>query len=103
MPYKIIANPPNRVNLGGSLVIEPFIAPSLYEPFYPTAVDKWTSHTLIQARDGNLSAIENHCQTFITEEDFTQIAATGSKWVIPLPFRAIEFYPGEPKSVGPAS
>jgi glucan 1,3-beta-glucosidase len=95
--YEIIANPPNRVNLGGWLVIEPFITPSLYEPFYPNAVDEWTLHTLIQARDGNLSAIENHYQTFITEEDFAQVAAAGLNWVrIPLPFWAIEVYPGEP-------
>jgi aryl-phospho-beta-D-glucosidase BglC (GH1 family) len=85
------------VNIGGWLVLEPFITPALYEPFNGSAVDEWTLSTLIQTRDGNLNAIQNHYDTFITEEDFAQIAAAGLNWVrIPLPFWAIEVYPGEP-------
>ena len=57
--------PELSVNLGGWLVLEPFISPALYEPFYPNAVDEWTLSTLIKARDGNLSAIEDHYNTFI--------------------------------------
>jgi len=85
------------VNLGGWLTLEPFITPALYEPFNLQAVDEWTLSTLLQARDGNLDVIANHYATFITEEDFAQIAAAGLNWVrIPLPFWAIEVYPNEP-------
>ncbi|KIM27156.1 glycoside hydrolase family 5 protein [Serendipita vermifera MAFF 305830] len=85
------------VNLGGWLNLEPFISPALYEPFYPLAVDEWTLCEQLMARDGNLDAIVNHYETFITEEDFAQIAAAGLNWVrIPIAFWAIEVYPGEP-------
>ncbi|KAG8764321.1 hypothetical protein FRC15_007690, partial [Serendipita sp. 397] len=85
------------VNLGGWLTLEPFISPALYQPFEPDAVDEWTLSEHIQTRDGNLNAIEDHYKTFITEEDFAMIAAAGLNWVrIPLPYWAIETYPGEP-------
>ncbi|PVF95081.1 glycoside hydrolase [Serendipita vermifera] len=85
------------VNLGGWLNLEPFISPAMYEPFYPNAVDEWTLSEQIQARDGNLDAIEEHYKTFIVEEDFAMIAAAGLNWVrLPIPFWIIETYPGEP-------
>ncbi|KAG8826365.1 hypothetical protein FRC18_010071 [Serendipita sp. 400] len=66
-------------------------------PFYPNAVDEWTLSQLIQQRDGNLNAIEEHYKTFIVEEDFAMIAAAGLNWVrLPLPFWAIEKYADEP-------
>lgn len=38
-----------------------------------------------------------HFETFITEEDFAQIAGAGLNWVrLAIPFWAIEVYPGEP-------
>lgn len=56
-----------RVNLGGWLVLEPFITPSLYQK-YPGAVDEWTLHTLM-AQDtspgGGLGQLEEHYKTFI--------------------------------------
>lgn len=85
------------VNLGGWLNLEPFISPALYEPFYPNAVDEWTLSELIQARDGNLNAIEEHYKTFIVEEDFAMIAAAGLNWIrIPIAFWAVEKYDNEP-------
>lgn len=95
MSYTLLRS--SSVNLGGWLNLEPFITPALYEPFNGSAVDEWTLSTLIQQRDGNLDAIENHYATFITEEDFAQITAAGLNWVrIPLPFWAIETYSNEP-------
>jgi glucan 1,3-beta-glucosidase len=85
------------INIGGWLNLELFITPALYEPFNLQAVDEWTLSTLLQAQNGNLDVIANHYATFITEEDFAQIAAAGLNWVrIPLPFWAIEVYPNEP-------
>ncbi|KAG8708506.1 hypothetical protein FRC09_001214 [Ceratobasidium sp. 395] len=91
------------VNLGGWLVLEPFITPALYEPYMNSstpAVDEWTLCTNLAAdktSGGVAQVLENHYNTFITEEDFAQIAGAGLNWVrIPIPFWAIEVYPGEP-------
>ncbi|CAD6573512.1 MAG: hypothetical protein TREMPRED_000844 [Tremellales sp. Tagirdzhanova-0007] len=86
------------VNLGGWLVTEPFIAPALYEAYQnstPRAIDEYT---LSQAMGSNLaSAMEEHYKTFITEEDFADIANAGLNWVrIPLGYWAIETQGDEP-------
>ncbi|KAJ7491298.1 exo-beta-1,3-glucanase [Mycena latifolia] len=84
------------VNIGGWLVTEPFIAPSLYQNVQAanssiTVIDEWT---LIEA--GGASALEDHYKTFITEQDFMQIAAAGLNFVrIPLGYWAIEVLDGE--------
>ncbi|KAJ7463501.1 glycoside hydrolase family 5 protein [Mycena galericulata] len=77
------------VNLGGWFVLEPFITPALFQP-YPSAPDEWTLATLMAA-DGTLqSTMETHYDTFITEQDFAQIAGAGLNWVrVPIPFWAI--------------
>ncbi|KAJ7777689.1 glycoside hydrolase family 5 protein [Mycena maculata] len=77
------------VNLGGWFVLEPFIAPALFEA-YPSAGDEWDLSTLMRA-DGTLQAtLEAHYDTFITEEDIAQIAGAGLNWVrLPIPFWAI--------------
>lgn len=92
------------VNLGGWLVTEPFIVPALYEKYINnsagiTVVDEWT---LSQAMGSNLATeMENHYKTFITEQDFANIAAAGLNWVrIPIGFWAIEAINGEPFLVG---
>ena len=76
------------VNLGGPSVIEPFIVPQLFEQ-NPGTVDEWT---LSVALGSNLQAtIEDHYNTFITEEDIAQIAGAGLNWIrVPIPFWAIE-------------
>jgi glucan 1,3-beta-glucosidase len=43
------------------------------------------------------TAMENHYATFITEEDFMQIAAAGLNWIrLPIGFWALETWDGEP-------
>ncbi|KAJ7090300.1 exo-beta-1,3-glucanase [Mycena belliarum] len=84
------------VNIGGWLVTEPFIVPALYQNVQATTttvtvIDEWT---LIQA--GGSAALEEHYKTFITEQDFMQIAAAGLNYVrIPIGFWAIEVLDGE--------
>ncbi|KAF8919326.1 glycoside hydrolase [Mucidula mucida] len=89
------------VNIGGWLTIEPplifLYSPALFEPFGTEAVDEYTLHTLIKAQDGNWDKIEEHYKTFITEQDFANIAAAGLNFVrIPIPYWAIEVREGEP-------
>ncbi|KDQ16328.1 glycoside hydrolase family 5 protein [Botryobasidium botryosum FD-172 SS1] len=90
-------------NLGGWLIIEPFISPSLFEPYTSGAsppVDEWTLSLAMAAdtANGGLAKImENHYDTFITEEDFALIAGAGLNWVrIPIPFWIIETRNNEP-------
>ncbi|KAJ6502951.1 glycoside hydrolase family 5 protein [Mycena vitilis] len=77
------------VNLGGWFVLEPFIAPALFQA-YPPAVDEWTLAAAMRA-DGTLeAAMERHYDTFITEADIAQIAGAGLNWVrVPVPFWAV--------------
>ncbi|OWZ33521.1 glucan 1,3-beta-glucosidase [Cryptococcus neoformans AD2-60a] len=87
------------VNLGGWLVIEPFIVPGLYEKYANgsagTAIDEYTLS--INMGDNLTAALTEHYETFITERDFAEIVAAGLNWVrIPIPFFAIEVWEGEP-------
>lgn len=86
------------VNLGGWLVTEPFISPALYEPYVngtPQAIDEYT---LCQALGNNVSTyMENHYKTFITEQDFAEIAAAGLNWVrVGLGYWAVDTNSEEP-------
>lgn len=91
--------PIKGVNLGGWFVTEPFIVPSLYEKYANgsggTAVDEYT---LSQNMGSDLASVmEDHYKTFITEQDFMDIAAAGLNWVrIPFAYWAIETWAGEP-------
>ncbi|KAF9513357.1 glycoside hydrolase family 5 protein [Hydnum rufescens UP504] len=87
------------VNLAGWLVLEPFITPAYFEK-YPGTLDEW-SLSLAIANDpssgGLQTVLENHYNTFVTEQDFAQIAGAGLSWVrIPFPFWAIEVRNAEP-------
>ncbi|GAA5938971.1 hypothetical protein JCM3775_002637, partial [Rhodotorula graminis] len=99
------------VNIGGWLVLEPFIVPGMFEPFNldgvnpgsadNKAIDEWT---LSQQLGSNLSnAMREHYDTFITEKDFAEIAGAGLNWVrIPFGWWAIETWDGEPFLAGVA-
>ncbi|GAA94045.1 glycoside hydrolase family 5 protein [Mixia osmundae IAM 14324] len=94
----------NGVNLGGWLVPEPFITPYMYEQYANTAnpaIDEWT---LAAAMGTNYAAgMESHYDTFVTEQDFAQIAGAGLNWIrLSVPFWMIETYPGEPYLEGVA-
>ncbi|KAI0079826.1 glycoside hydrolase [Panus rudis PR-1116 ss-1] len=79
----------NGVNLGGLFVLEPFITPSFYQQFNGQAEDEWTLSTSLG--DKLQQTLEDHYNTFITEEDIAQIAGAGLNWIrLPIPFWAIE-------------
>ncbi|KAI0751685.1 glycoside hydrolase superfamily [Daedaleopsis nitida] len=98
------------VNLGGWLVLEPFIVPALFEKYQNVtpnpaipggqAVDEWTLSVAMlndTSEGGGIQQLEDHYRTFITEQDFAQIAGAGLNWVrLPVPYWAIETWPGEP-------
>ncbi|KDQ56457.1 glycoside hydrolase family 5 protein [Jaapia argillacea MUCL 33604] len=86
------------VNLGGWFVMEPFITPAYYEK-YTGAVDEWTLSMamLNDTSSGGLSQLETHYNTFITEQDFAEIAGAGLNWIrLPIPFWCIDTWNNEP-------
>jgi glucan 1,3-beta-glucosidase len=91
------SRPIRGVNLGGWLSIEPFIVPSLFESYssLDSVVDEWT---LSQALGGIASTtIEKHYATFITEQDFAEIAEAGLDHVrIQYSYWAVKTYDGDP-------
>ncbi|KAF9648416.1 hypothetical protein BDM02DRAFT_3129101 [Thelephora ganbajun] len=88
------------VNLGGWFVLEPFISPALFQRYADAgAIDEWTISTLMAAdtTNGGLAQLEHHYDTFITEQDFAEIAGAGLNWVrMPIPWWAIDVWDGEP-------
>lgn len=91
------------MNLGGLFVLEPFIVPALFEKYLnasPPAADEWTLSQAMAAdtsAGGGLSQLEDHYNTFITEQDIAQIAGAGLNWVrVPIPFWAIDKWDEEP-------
>ena len=101
------------MNLGGLFVLEPFIVPSLFQKYQNTsiqAIDEWTLSQAMAAdtsSSGGLSnQLEEHYNTFITEQDIAAIAGAGLNWIrcvlisftstfltfrrLPVPFWAIE-------------
>ncbi|KAJ6502680.1 glycoside hydrolase family 5 protein [Mycena vulgaris] len=85
------------VNLGGWLVLEPWITPSLFDNTgNANIVDEWTFGSL-QSRATATAALTNHWNTWITEADFAAIKAAGLNHVrLPIGYWAFEVGPGEP-------
>jgi len=85
------------VNLGGWLVLEPWITPSLFDNTGNDAiVDEWTFGQY-QDYATALGVLQNHWNTWITESDFAAIAAAGLNHVrVPIGYWAFEVGPGEP-------
>ncbi|KAJ7184284.1 exo-beta-1,3-glucanase [Mycena filopes] len=92
------------VNIGGWLVTEPFIVPGLYQTMQSRStttdkiIDEWTlvEAMKLDTANGGINQLEDHYKTFITEQDFMQIAAAGLNFVrIPIGYWAIEVLDGE--------
>ncbi|WFD34939.1 glucan 1,3-beta-glucosidase [Malassezia cuniculi] len=85
------------VGLGGWLVIESFIAPSIFEQTEDDrVVDEWSFGTYTPRRKAE-RILRNHFDNFITEEDFREIKSYGLNHVrVPFPYWGIRTYPGDP-------
>lgn len=77
------------VNLGGWFVIEPFITPSLFEPFGDNIpVDEY-HYTQALGKEEAKNRLEAHWSSFIVEDDIKQIASLGLNFVrIPIGYWA---------------
>ncbi|KAH6917044.1 exo-beta-1,3-glucanase [Coprinopsis sp. MPI-PUGE-AT-0042] len=85
------------VNLGGWLVLEPWITPSLFDNTGDDRIiDEWT-YGLYQDKNVAYNALKQHWDTWITEDDFRDIAAAGLNHVrLPIGYWAFEVADGEP-------
>ncbi|TFK19971.1 exo-beta-1,3-glucanase [Coprinopsis marcescibilis] len=85
------------VNLGGWLVLEPWITPSLFDNTGDSRIIDEYTFSQYQNRDVALNALRQHWETWITEADFQSIAAAGLNHVrLPIGYWAFEVSNGEP-------
>ena len=90
--------PIRGVNLGGWLSIEPFITPSLFSSYTSgqNVVDEYTLTSQLGATQA-AQTLEKHYATFVTEQDFIDIAKAGLDHVrIPYSYWAVTTYDGDP-------
>ncbi|KAG0378581.1 hypothetical protein BGX24_003424 [Mortierella sp. AD032] len=86
------------VNLGGWLVLEPFITPSLFDPYIKDGVvDEWTLCAHL-GPDAARKLLEDHYASWVNEDTFIQIKKLGLNHVrVPIGFWAMgNLVQGEP-------
>jgi len=86
------------VNLGGWFVLEPWITPSIFSDWADstTVVDEYT-YTATLGKTEAQNRLTQHWQTWITQADFTEIAAVGLNHVrIPIGYWALNPLDGDP-------
>ncbi|KAG0741416.1 hypothetical protein G6F57_010878 [Rhizopus arrhizus] len=86
------------INLGGWLLLEPFITPKIFEQSLgPDLIkDEWTLCERLGPEEAKRQ-LKEHYENFITEQDFKKIAEMGFNHVrIPTGHWALQVFPGEP-------
>ncbi|KAE8375116.1 glycoside hydrolase superfamily [Aspergillus bertholletiae] len=84
------------VNLGGWLVLEPWITPSIFDEVGASAIDEW-SLTQILGKDEAKARLSAHWDSFISAGDFEQMAAAGLNHVrIPIGYWAVAALDADP-------
>ena len=65
------------VNLGGWLVYEPWITPSIHSKFGPDVIDEWTWGEFIKVHPENRTQVLQHWDTWVTETDISKLSQYG--------------------------
>lgn len=77
------------VNIGGWLVLEPWITPAIFEEVGDAAVDEWTL-TEVLGKEKARDRLLEHWEGFVGQDDFEEIAAAGLTHVrIPVGYWAV--------------
>ncbi|KDR85716.1 hypothetical protein GALMADRAFT_51675 [Galerina marginata CBS 339.88] len=85
------------VNLGGWLVLEPWITPSIFDNTGDSRIVDEYTFGQYQDRTKAHAAIQHHWDTWITEADFAAIAGAGLNHVrLPIGYWAFDVSAGEP-------
>ncbi|KAI8053165.1 glycoside hydrolase superfamily [Gilbertella persicaria] len=96
--FRYTQDPVRGINLGGWLVLEPFITPKIFEQKLneTTLIDEWELCEALGPEEAKRQ-LTHHYDTFITEADFKKIAEMGFNHVrIPTGHWAIKVMEGEP-------
>ncbi|KAL2432758.1 Glucan 1,3-beta-glucosidase [Exophiala dermatitidis] len=94
------STPVRGVNIGGWLVLEPWITPSLFNQFGGNIVDEYT---LCQQVPNAEEVLRSHWDSWVTLGDFQKIAANGLNLVrIPIGYWAFQKYEQDPYIQGAA-
>jgi len=84
------------VNLGGWFVLEPWITPSIFEATPDNVVDEYTMAETLGKQEMT-KRMQDHWSTWITEEDFGNIAGAGLNFVrIPIGYWSVSPISGDP-------
>ncbi|KAF2758595.1 glycoside hydrolase [Pseudovirgaria hyperparasitica] len=91
------------VNIGGWLVLEPWITPSIFEQFSPAeVVDEYTLNQKLGTQRAHDEVLKPHWDSWVTFEDFKRIKDYGFNVVrIPIGYWAYATY-GSPYAQGAA-
>ncbi|OZJ06420.1 hypothetical protein BZG36_00517 [Bifiguratus adelaidae] len=77
------------VNLGGWLVLEKWITPTLFQQYAPKAKDEWTFCQQLGPRA--LQALQGHWNTWVTEQDIARLSSMGLNMLrIPIGYWAFQ-------------
>ncbi|GJJ68508.1 glucan 1,3-beta-glucosidase [Entomortierella parvispora] len=97
-PFLYGQQPIRGVNLGGWLVLEPFITPSVFEPFLSQNVTDEYSLSKLLGLEKATALIQKHYDSWVTEATFKRIRDLGLNHVrIPVGFWALgNLAPDEP-------
>lgn len=85
------------VNIGGWLILEPFITPSFFSKYDPKfgIVDEWTLCEYLGPSEA-AKTMENHYATFVTEDTFKEIRDAGLDHVrLPYGYWCVISMPGD--------
>ncbi|OAL39838.1 hypothetical protein AYO20_00750 [Fonsecaea nubica] len=94
------STPVRGVNIGGWLVLEPWITPSIFQQYGGNVVDEYT---LCQQVPNAGDVLRNHWDSWASLSDFQKIAANGFNTVrIPIGYWAFQKYEGDPYIQGAA-
>ncbi|KAI1321831.1 hypothetical protein EDD11_000107 [Mortierella claussenii] len=89
-PFLYGQQPIRGVNLGGWLVLEPFITPSMFEPFLAQKVTDEYTLTKLLGPEKAKAHLQKHYATWVTEDTFKRIRDLGLNHVrIPIGFWAL--------------
>ncbi|PWN43608.1 glycoside hydrolase [Ceraceosorus guamensis] len=87
------------VSLGGWLVLEPFITPSLFDSTGPSnngIIDEWTLWSRL-GKSAGARLLQPHLNSFYTRQDLVDIKNAGFNWIrIPIGFWAFDVQGAEP-------
>lgn len=87
-------------NIGGWLVLEPWITPSIFQQFGGSVVDEYT---LTQNVPNAGDILRSHWDSWVSQGDFQKIADSGFNLVrIPVGYWAFQKYQGDPYIQGAA-